>query len=664
MQDFIKFLEYHGELKIIDTPLDVELEIPHLAYLEVKKEDSKALLFTHPIYKKQSFHTLSQYDTNQQIIQKNHIQAHATTHTHNKQNSMRNAFLHCHNDEKCNEITENFTIPVLMNVFGSHRRLTLIATRYNTNASFHSLESIAHNIKNLTNPSISKGFKAKIQKIRELWLLRNIFPKKYKGTAPCQARVFQNDDIDLFALPILKTWEEDGGRFITMGQVYTQSLNGESQNVGMYRLQVKSKNELIMHWQIHKDGAHFFHEYKKTKKLMPVSIAIGGDPLYTWCGQAPLPPKIFELMLYGLIRGKRAKLTPCISNRLNVPYDSDIVIEGYVDTNYFAPEGKFGDHTGFYTPIELYPVMKVHAITTKQNPIYLATVVGKPPLEDKYMGYMTERLFLPLLQTSAHGLIDYAMPENGVFHNLILAKVQTNYPAQSLQMMHTFFGIGQMSFVKHAIFLDNDAPDLHNNYSVLTHYILDRISTKQLYSTKGICDALDHASESFAISGKLGIDASGVCLDFDFLPIDSMTLLQKMQTIAKEIQSLHIYQHKNPLVICGITKWDKTILSYAEKFHKEFHKYASFFIFVDSHEDLENYYMLIWRIVNSIDVARDLKIIESSAFLDATSKGILEGYDREWPKDTLCTQSTLHTLRDRGLLENIDSKLIKKFGIL
>ena len=163
--------------------------------------------------------------------------------------------------------------------------------------------------------------------------------------------------------------------------------------------------------------------------------------------------------------------------------------------------------------------MQVSAITMKHNPVYLATVVGKPPLEDKYMGYMTERLFLPLLQTSAHGLIDYSMPENGVFHNLILAKVKTDYPAQSLQMMHTFFGIGQMSFVKHAIFVSEEAPNLHNDYKILCDYILDRINTKKLYSTMGNCDALDHACEIFAMSGKLGIDASGEKLLHNFTEI-------------------------------------------------------------------------------------------------------------------------------------------------
>ncbi|WP_181882221.1 menaquinone biosynthesis decarboxylase [Helicobacter aurati] len=625
MDDIISFLQAHNELKVIDVPLDIELEIPHLAYLEVKKQDSKALLFTKPIHKSP-------------------------------------------------QGTSTFAMPVLMNVFGSFKRLQLIATQYNSNRNFTDIESIATEIKSLLDPTLPKGIKKLFAKLRDIYRMRHIFPKNYKGNAPCQEIIMQGDSIDLFSLPILKTWEEDGGRFITMGQVYTQSLETEdsqshtsktpANNIGMYRLQVHSQKTLLLHWQIHKDGAHFFHEYKKANKRMPVSVAIGGDPLYIWCGQAPMPPRMFELMLYGLIRGKNVQLAQCISNSLRIPYDCDIVIEGFVDTNEFAPEGKFGDHTGFYTPIEDYPVMQVTAITMRKKAIFTATVVGKPPLEDKYMGFMTERLFLPLLQTSVHGLLDYSMPENGVFHNLILAKITTNYPAQSLQIMHNFFGLGQLSFVKHAIFLDSHAPSLHADYRILCDYILERISVKRLVITTGICDALDHASEEFGVSGKLAIDATGESVDFSFTPIDSKTLLEKMQSIASEIESLHIYPHKNPIIICRITKRENPIFFYAQRFYEKLKQYASFFVFIDSDEDLQNYYLLIWRIVNSIDIARDLRIIESCAFLDATSKGALENYTREWPKDTLCTEAVIESLQQKGLLEGIDSAFIKQFGIL
>lgn len=381
-RQFIEFLASKNELKIIDEPLDIYLEIPALAYLEVKKPDSKALLFTKPIDKK-------------------------------------------------NNVA--FEIPVLMNVFGSFNRLNLIA---NADAN-----DIAKSIQKLIKPTKPKGIKEFLSMAKDFFALRNVLPIYSKHKGQCQEIIKLDSNVNLFSLPILTTWEGDGGPFITFGQVYTKSLDGTKKNLGMYRLQVYDKNHLGLHWQIHKDSNHFFHEYKKAGEKMPVSIALGGDPLYIWCGQAPLPIGIFELMLHGFIRKKRARLCKCITNDLFVPSDVDIVIEGFVDTQILRDEGPFGDHTGFYTPIESYPVLEVSAITMRKKPIFPATIVGKPPLEDKFMGYLTERVFLPLLQTTTHGLVDYHMPENGVFHNLILVKIKPQYPAHAQQLMHAFWGI-------------------------------------------------------------------------------------------------------------------------------------------------------------------------------------------------------------------------------
>ena len=317
-QKLIEFLHKHNELKIIDEPLDIYLEIPHLAYIEVKKSDSKALLFTHPI------------------------------------------------DKKNNKI---FTIPVLMNIFGSHSRLSLLIQKQP--------DIIAKHIESLLNASPPKTLLAKLLKLKELYALRHIFPKIYTKPAPCQE--IRQKEVNLYKLPILTTWEKDGGAFITMGQVYTRSLNGEKKNLGMYRLQVYDSSHLGLHWQIHKDSNHFFNDYKKAGEKMPVSIALGGDPLYIWCGQAPLPIGIYELLLYGFIRKNNVRVVKCLTNDIYVPYDVDIVIEGWVNPNELRNEGPFGDHTGFYTPIEPYPVLEVSAITMKKNPIYPATVVGKPP---------------------------------------------------------------------------------------------------------------------------------------------------------------------------------------------------------------------------------------------------------------------------------------------
>ncbi len=446
-----------------------------------------------------------------------------------------------------------------------------------------------------------------------------------------------------------------------MGQVYTKDLNSNTQNLGMYRLQVHSKNELGMHWQIHKDAAHFFHEYKKAGLKMPVSVAIGGDPLYIWCGQAPLPKNIFELMLYGFIRKTPAKLVKSLTNDIFIPHDSDYVIEGFVDTNRLKNEGKFGDHTGFYTPVEPFPVMEVTKITHKKNPIFHATVVGKPPLEDKFMGYATERIFLPLLKTTAPELVDYKMPENGVFHNLILAKFNALYPAHATQLMHAFWGVGQMSFVKHAVFVPSSAPHL-DDYANLTKYILNRFSPQSMLITSGVCDQLDHASPNACFGGKLGIDASVDNSSSAPNLISDDKLLYKFKSVNQNILELKQYFLDTKSPICFV-KFDKDrLVKQVFDELKPFDEHFKILIFVDVSSRLENLYMLVWRITNNIDAKRDIFVRNELVCIDATSKFELDGYTRGWPKETNCSKEVIENLIKKGLLER-DEELFEKFEI-
>ncbi|STP12254.1 3-octaprenyl-4-hydroxybenzoate carboxy-lyase [Helicobacter mustelae] len=607
LQKFLNVLQEAGQLRLIEQPLDVYLEIPHLAYLEVKKSGGgKALLFTHPIDKKNN---------------------------------------------------KAFSMPVVMNLFGSQERLNLIFGK--------SGDEIARDIHQLLELTPPKNLRDFFQKARQIFALRHIFPKKRRIFAPrSQEVIYRDQEVDLYALPILTTWEHDAAPFITMGQIYTQSLDGRKKNLGMYRLQVYDKNHLGMHWQIHKDAQHFFHEYQRHGEKMPVSIAMGGDPLYTWCGQAPLPYGMYELMLYGFIRNKSASTVRCITNPLYVPEDVDIVIEGWVDPGVMRLEGPFGDHTGFYTPMEPYPVMEVTAITMKHSPIFPATVVGKPPLEDKYIGALTERIFLPLLQKTSHGLLDYYMPENGVFHNLIFAKVNVQYPGHAKQMMHAFWGVGQMSFVKHAIFLGADAPDFHD-FDALGMYILNRFDVKNIIISEGVCDALDHASNDFAFGGKLGLDASGEECKRDFSLCNNEDLLSALQECIPEVLGLEQYfvQSNAPICIVGVRK-QRNMLESIKSLDVALLKSMRIAIFVDfDRNDLKNPYMLLWRIVNNIDAKRDVRILGQSVFIDATDKSLIDGYTREWPMQTDCTPSVLQTLKDRGLLEGVDEEMMKKFQI-
>ncbi|EAH4630692.1 menaquinone biosynthesis decarboxylase [Campylobacter jejuni] len=599
MKEFIQILKENDLLRVIEEPVDVDLEIAHLAYIEAKKgEKGKALLFKNPIDKK---------------------------------------------------LNKQYKFPVLMNTFCNKKALNLAFGR--------DYEEVAEEISKLTKLHIPTSFKAKMDFFMNLLSFKNIPPKRLKKNKALYDYEILNS---LEELPILKTWEDDAGKFITMGQVYIQNLDKTQNNLGMYRLQMSDKNELLIHWQIHKDGANFYHEYKNVGfKKMPVSIAIGGDPLYIWCSQAPLPKGIFELLLYGFIKKTPAKLTPC-ENGIFVPYDSDVVIEGYVDLEEFKIEGPFGDHTGFYTPAELFPVMKVEKIYAKKDAIYQATVVGKPPLEDKIMGLGTERIFLPLLQTSVPDLIDYNMPENGVFHNLILAKIDAKYPAHAQQIMHAFWGVGQMSFVKHAIFVDKNAPSL-KDYDALIPYMLDRFNTKKILISEGICDQLDHASPNSCFGGKAGLDACEEIQVEELEILEDEKLLELFKTKVELLNLKQFYKEsKSPIVCILLDKKEKIEQSFDKLL--EFKKHFRILVFLDAENKLENSYMLVWRVVNNIDAKRDIFIKEERLGVDASAKGEAEGYLRAWPKQTDCTKSVIEDLILRNILEN-NPDLFNKFEI-
>ncbi|HED4362677.1 TPA: menaquinone biosynthesis decarboxylase [Campylobacter jejuni] len=599
MKEFIQILKENDLLRVIEEPVDVDLEIAHLAYIEAKKgEKGKALLFKNPIDKK---------------------------------------------------LNKQYKFPVLMNTFCNEKALNLAFGR--------DYEEVAEEISKLTKLHIPTSFKAKMDFFMNLLSFKNIPPKRLKKNKALYDYEILNS---LEELPILKTWEDDAGKFITMGQVYTQNLDKTQNNLGMYRLQMSDKNELLMHWQIHKDGANFYHEYKNAGfKKMPVSIAIGGDPLYIWCSQAPLPKGIFELLLYGFIKKTPAKITPC-ENGIFIPYDSDVVIEGYVDLEEFKIEGPFGDHTGFYTPAELFPVMKVEKIYAKKDAIYQATVVGKPPLEDKIMGLGAERIFLPLLQTSVPDLIDYNMPENGVFHNLILAKIDAKYPAHAQQIMHAFWGVGQMSFVKHAIFVDKNAPSL-KDYDALIPYMLDRFNTKKILISEGICDQLDHASPNSCFGGKAGLDACEEIQVEELEILEDEKLLELFKTKVELLNLKQFYKEsKSPIVCILLDKKEKIEQSFDKLL--EFKKHFRILVFLDAENKLENSYMLVWRVVNNIDAKRDIFIKEERLGVDASAKGEAEGYLRAWPKQTDCTKSVIEDLILRNILEN-NPDLFNKFEI-
>jgi 4-hydroxy-3-polyprenylbenzoate decarboxylase len=595
----IDILKSKKLIRVIDEELDVNLEIPHVAYIEAKKSNQNVLLFTNPVDKDKGI---------------------------------------------------KYSTSVVMNIF-NNRSLEVIFGR--------KLEHIAQEIEQLLKPKKPKTFMDKVDIFKKLLKVKNVFPKEVKR-GECQD-VIITDNIDLEMMPILKTWPKDGGKFITMGQVYTKSLDGEVVNVGMYRLQVYDKTRLGLHWQIHKDSTHFFHQYKKAKKPMPVSIAIGGDPLYSWCATAPLPFGINELFLYGFIRNRPAEVVKSITNDIYIPKDVDFVIEGYCNPEELEIEGMFGDHTGYYTLKEEYPVLNVTAITHKKEPYFYATVVGKPPLEDKYMGYATERIFLPLLQTQTPDLIDYAMPENGVFHNLILCKIDPQYKGHSLQIAHALWGVGQMSFVKHAIFVDKNAPKL-DDYENLTRYILNRFSLDRLLISKGIVDALDHSSQEELVGGKIGIDCSGEEVRRSITIIDDSELFKKIKNLDDSVMAIKQYFVDTSNPICVIQYKKRETAKNLFKKLKFLDNYLSIVVFVDHNQNsVDNPYMLVWRVTNNIDATRDI-FIDSFLGIDGTNKSEVDGFTREWPDDVNCNKEIIEDLRKRGIIE-ISNKEIEYFQI-
>ncbi|MBA1432910.1 MAG: menaquinone biosynthesis decarboxylase [Epsilonproteobacteria bacterium] len=604
MKKTINLLKQHNELRTIDEALDIYLEIPHIAYAEVKKEGGgKAILFTNVVDSKSG---------------------------------------------------KKFDEPVLMNVFGSYKRCELLFGR--------TIESVADEITKLLHMKPPSGFLEKIDMAKELFSLKNIFPKRLKGEGACQQVKYLDDAVDLYKLPVLTTWEQDGGPFITMGQVYTQSLDGAMVNLGMYRLQVYDKNHLGMHWQIHKDSSHFFDQYQKAGKKMPVSIAIGGDPLYTWCATAPLPYGVNELLMYGLITKTPAQLVQSLTTPLYIPKDVDYVIEGWVDPSELRIEGPFGDHTGYYTLEEPYPVLEVSAITMKKDPVYLATVVGKPPLEDKYMGWATGKIFFPLLKTTTPDLLDYHMPENAGFHNLILAKMQPLYKGHAKQFMHAFWGAGQMSFVKHAIFVDENAPKLEN-YEAFATYVLDRFTPKSMFITEGILDALDHSSLETLVGGKLGIDATAANKVEAPQLLGDAEFLVKVKELIEDVVDLHQFMQrtKNPITVIAVNK-TRNAKEYFDALIG-LSPHLRIVVFVDAAKnDVHNSYMLIWRVTNNIDAQRDIFVSGLMVGVDGTNKNSLDGFTREWPDDVDCSKDVVKRLQQRGIWD-FDEKSYNKFQL-
>lgn len=396
-----------------------------------------------------------------------------------------------------------YNAPVLINSLGHPDRMAWAL-------GVDNLDQLRDNLAKIIDPKLPQGFGPALSRGMEMLnALRSMGLKpSIVNKAPVQEVVYKGDKVNLNHLPILKCWPKDGGKFVTMTTIISRDPQTNIRNVGMYRLQMYDQRTLGMHWQIHKGGAeHTRVAQERGVEGIPVAVSLGGDPAVMWCGSAPLPPGIDEFLLAGWLRGKPVELVKCVSQPLEVPAQAEYVIEGYVDPNERRLEGPFGDHTGYYTPPDDYPVLHITAITHRKKPIYPTTLVGIPPMEDYWMGKATERLFLPLMKLFLGEIVDVNMPAEGVFHNLIFVSIKKRFPGHARKVINGLWGLGLMMLAKCIVIFDEHV-DVQNTQEAY-FYMLNNVDwARDVVIQEGPTDALDHASYRFAFGGKIGLDAT------------------------------------------------------------------------------------------------------------------------------------------------------------
>ena len=388
--------------------------------------------------------------------------------------------------------------PLVMNMFGTEQR-TAFALGVN------SLNDLRLRMKALLDQKPPETFWEKLKMLPKLKELSDMLPKVLRD-GPCHEVVIQ-DNPDVTMLPLVKTWPLDGGKFITLPLVFTKDpLSGE-RNVGMYRMHVYDGRTTGMHWHVHKHGAAHFRKYRQLGKRMDVAVVIGIDPQTIYAGTAPLPDGVDELVFAGFLREQPVELVKCIHSDIEVPAHAEIILEGYVDPEEFRTEGPFGDHTGYYSMEDQYPVFHITAITHRRDAIYPATIVGKPPMEDCFIGKATERLFLPLIQKILPEIVDINLPIEGVFHNMAFVSIDKSIPGHARKVINALWGLGQFMLTKMIIVFDRDV-DVQNMKDVIWRLGNNVDPQRDIIIQQGPVDVLNHAAPETGFGSKMGIDAT------------------------------------------------------------------------------------------------------------------------------------------------------------
>ncbi len=471
-QHFLDVLDQKGELKKISEPLSPYLEITEVAD-RVMKAGGPALLFQNPV---------------------------GPGHRLGTPNPLSAVMGHPSIDPASRPLGDHsYPYPVAINTMGSKKRMSLAL-------SCDDFEEHADRIAALLKPEVPKGAKQALAMLPKLLELKAAVPKTAHG-AICQEVVMQGDEIDLTRLPVLTCWPEDGGPFVTLPLVFTHDPATGKRNVGMYRIQVHDKNTCGMHWQMHKTGMRHMEEAGERNQKIEVAVCLGGDPAYTFSAIAPLPPGIDEMMFAGFLRGESVRMVKAKTLDISVPADCEIVIEGYVDPSERRLEGPFGDHTGYYSLATDFPVLHVTAVTTRNKPVYPATIVGQPPMEDGWMGKAVERIFLPMVRLTLPELVDMNLPVEACFHNVAFVSVKKKYPGHAYKVMNAIWGLGGLAFTKFVFVFDEDC-NVQNIAEVLFRIGANCDPGRDTLHSRGPVDQLDHASVAEGFGGKIGFDCT------------------------------------------------------------------------------------------------------------------------------------------------------------
>jgi len=539
-----------------------------------------------------------------------------------------------------------YDFPVLMNAYGSERRMCMAL-------GVEHLDDITREIENLfkllTSPK--HGILDKLGMLPKLSQFASWMPSVQRKRGACQEVVMT--DPDLGKLPIIKCWPLDGGPFLTLPIIHTKDPGTGIRNVGMYRMQVFGPRLTAMHWHRHKVSARHFAEYKKRGLIMPVAVALGGDPVYAYAATAPLPENVDEYMLAGFLRKKKVELVRCLTQPdIEVPADADIIIEGYVEPNEEPLwEGPFGDHTGYYSLPDWYPRFHVTAITHRRRAVYPATIVGIPPQEDAWLGKATERIFLaPIKITLVPEIVDMEMPVEGVFHNLVIARIQKDYPGQGLKVMNAMWGAGQMMFNKILVLTDGEAP--LSDYAALARYVFRHcnVATDVAFAS-GPMDVLDHSCSALGFGGKMCIDGTAKSSE----ELDARYVWGAFNGLGADFPTVKAVRQILDLP-CLIVSVEKTRPFHIRELHDEIcirpeAGGLKMILYVDHTVDPGDLGVALWRFCNNLDPKRDHFLFErglpdgrmfACLGLDGTTKTrSLDGFERDWPNIIVSDDATI-----------------------